>query len=106
MVLQKQVTMRHEDMWEDIYAMVPMRSRDWSVVHVYGHNSVPHNDEADKLAKAGRRPSVVHKLQRRGHSQEHQPSKQRAKVTKGRGKKKIGNGTGATHKVKNRHKRK
>ena len=33
--------------------MDTMGSRAFQVTQVYGHNSVPHNEEAYKLAKAG-----------------------------------------------------
>ena len=37
-----------------------------SVVHVYGHNFVPHTNEAGKAAKERARQLVVHNLQWRG----------------------------------------
>ena len=42
--------------------MVIMRSGSFQVTHVYGHNSVPHNEEADKRARAEAQMSVVHKV--------------------------------------------
>ena len=39
------------------------------MVPVYGHNSVSHNVEAVRLAKAGAK-SIVHKIKRRGRSHE------------------------------------
>ena len=41
-------------------ACVP--SGDFWVTHLYGHKSVPHNEEADKLAKVGAQNSIVHKV--------------------------------------------
>ena len=60
----------HYNMREDIYAMVTMRRVSFEVTHVYGHNLVPLNKEADKLAKAGAQMSVVHKVSRRHRSWE------------------------------------
>ena len=31
-------------------------------MRVYGHNSVPHNEEANKLAKLGAQKLVIHKM--------------------------------------------
>ena len=55
----------HQNIWEDIYAMVTMRLGSFQVTHVYGHNSVPHNEEADKVANAGARMLVACKVRRR-----------------------------------------
>ena len=33
--------------------MVTMRTGTCKAIHVSGHNIVPHNDEAERLAKAG-----------------------------------------------------
>ena len=71
----------HQDISEDISTTVTMRSGDWSVVHVFGHNAVLHTDEVDKLTKAGPQLSVVHKLQRRGH---HKKISHAGGVTRGR----------------------
>ena len=39
---------RQHGVWEDIYAMITTRVGSFQVTHMYRHNKVPHNEEADK----------------------------------------------------------
>ena len=50
--------------------MLRVRTGAWKVVHVYGHHSVPHNQKANRLAKAGAKLSIVQKIKPRGGSQD------------------------------------
>ena len=55
---------RHHDIWEEIYRMCQGRTTPISMTHVYGHNKLVYNVEADALAKAGAALSKVHKPRR------------------------------------------
>ena len=52
---------------------------------MYGHNPVPHNVQAHRLAKAGARLSVVHKVRWRGRLQDDEPGGRKPKVTRDKG---------------------
>ena len=53
------------------------------MTHVYGRNSVPHKEEADKLAKEGARMSVVHKVSGHYRPPEEQQGPSRWNVVRG-----------------------
>ena len=65
--------------------MLRVRTGNWKVVHEYGHNSVPHNVEAVRLAKAGAKLSIVRKIKRHGRSHELQSKRRKQKSNRGRG---------------------
>ena len=54
------------------------------MMHMYGHNSVLHNKEADKLAKTGAPMSVVHKMSRQCWSAEGEQRGSRQKIVRER----------------------
>ena len=58
------------------------------MTHVYGQNSVPHNEEAEKLCRARAVKSAVHKVSRRCRSAEGQQRGSMCKVVRGCGVKK------------------
>ena len=53
--------LRHHDILEDVYQLYQARRAPMSVTHVYGHNRLVYNEEADTLAKAGAARSKVHR---------------------------------------------
>ena len=65
--------------------MFTMCTGAFKVIHVYGHNLVPENEEADRLAKAGVQMSVVHKVRRRQWSTDGQQEGRKQKFVQGRG---------------------
>ena len=64
--------------------MGTMRRTAVQVTHKHRHNLVPHNEEADELAKVGAQMSVVHKSWR-CRSAEGQQRVNKHKVVRGRG---------------------
>ena len=54
----------HHDVWEDIYQMCQTKIAHISTTHVYDHNRLVYNEEADTLGKAGAAMSKVHRQRR------------------------------------------
>ena len=73
---------RHHDVWEDIYQMCRARIAHISMTHVYGHNKLVYNEEADTLAKAGAAMLKVHRPRRVKDMPQGSPQATRRKQTR------------------------
>ena len=87
-MVQGKKPVRHHDVWEDIYQMCQAKTSRISMTHVYGHNRLVYNEEADTLAKAGAAMSKVHRPSRVKNMPQGSPVSTRRKQTRGRGVKK------------------
>ena len=71
--------------YEEIYHMCQGRRTPISMTHIYGHNWLVYNEEADALAKAGAALSKVHKLRRVRDIPQERGEASRRKQTRVRG---------------------
>ena len=76
---------RHHDIWEDVYQLLPCRRAPMSMMHVYGHNKPVYNDPVDALAIVGAAKSRVHNTPRPMGPFDNGPRVRRQKHTRTRG---------------------
>ena len=72
-------------MWEEIYQLYQDRTTPIPMTHVYGHNKLVYNEEADAFAKAGAALSKMHRPRCVMDMPRGSPEATRRKRTRGRG---------------------